>query len=374
MPRAYNSVTLQTLHYLIRPHTELPTGPVSGPAAWRGDELAVREDWLDQLNDDDVAELEAALAFAKGTRKPLAELSLRDFPLPGLQTKLRHWRRAVHEGSGVQVVRGLPVDRWSQADAELVFWALGQHLGTPGAQNQREELLGHVKDQGVSYDAPDVRGYQTSAALNYHCDAADAVGLLCLKTAKCGGQSRFVSSVSVWNRLWEEHPGYALRLFETFHFDTRGDGGLDFFPIEPCRYSNGKLRTFYHGDYFRTAEQHPGAPPLSLKDRELLDAYDAIANEPGMYLEYDFAPGDIQLLSNHTVLHARTDYEDHPEADNKRHLLRLWLSFDDDRPRPHRSQLTQGARLLGALAGGRARKQAKRSWSQLKAKLPQRGR
>lgn len=370
MPRAYNSVTLQTLHYLIRPHTELPTGPVEGPAAWRGDELAERTDWFTELSAEDVGELEAALEFARGTKKQLGELTLGDFPLPGLQTKLRHWRRAVHEGSGVQVVRGLPVERWSQRDAELVFWALGQHLGTPGAQNKRDELLGHVKDQGVSYDAPDVRGYQTRAALNYHCDAADAVGLLCLKTAKSGGRSRFVSSVSVWNRLWEEHPSFALRLFEPFHFDTRGDGGLDYFPIEPCRYSRGKLRTFYHGDYFRTAEQHPGAPALSLKDRELLDAYDAIANEPGMHLEYDFAPGDIQLLSNHTVLHARTDYEDHSEPGDKRHLLRLWLSFDDDRPRPHRSQVTQGARLLGALASGRARKQASRGLEKLKARLP----
>ena len=99
---------------------------------------------------------------------------------------------------------------------------------------------------------------------------------------------------------------------------------------------------------------------------------DAIANEPGMYIEYDFAPGDIQLLSNHTVLHARTDYEDHAEPDRKRHLLRLWLSFDDDRPRPHRSQLAQGARLLGALAGGRARKQAKRGLGKLRARLPKR--
>jgi alpha-ketoglutarate-dependent taurine dioxygenase len=42
----------------------------------------------------------------------------------------------------------------------------------------------------------------------------------------------------------------------------------------------------------------------------------------------DLAPGDIQWLSNHTVLHARTGYEDHPEPERKRHLLRLWLSIE----------------------------------------------
>jgi alpha-ketoglutarate-dependent taurine dioxygenase len=41
--------------------------------------------------------------------------------------------------------------------------------------------------------------------------------------------------------------------------------------------------------------------------------------------------GDIQLLSNHTILHARTAYEDAPGATGKRHLLRLWLTLDECR-------------------------------------------
>ena len=40
----------------------------------------------------------------------------------------------------------------------------------------------------------------------------------------------------------------------------------------------------------------------------------------------NFMPGDIQFLHNHTILHARTGYEDWPEAERKRHLLRLWLA------------------------------------------------
>jgi hypothetical protein len=40
----------------------------------------------------------------------------------------------------------------------------------------------------------------------------------------------------------------------------------------------------------------------------------------------DLEPGDVQLISNHTVIHARTDYEDYPEDDRKRHLLRLWIT------------------------------------------------
>ena len=41
----------------------------------------------------------------------------------------------------------------------------------------------------------------------------------------------------------------------------------------------------------------------------------------------ELEPGDVQLLSNHTVIHARTDYEDYADDDRKRHLLRLWITL-----------------------------------------------
>jgi hypothetical protein len=63
-------------------------------------------------------------------------------------------------------------------------------------------------------------------------------------------------------------------------------------------------------------------------ERELFDVYEEIAQSDGLYLDMDLAPGDIQLLSNHTVLHARTEYEEWPEPERQRHLLRLWLSLD----------------------------------------------
>jgi hypothetical protein len=39
----------------------------------------------------------------------------------------------------------------------------------------------------------------------------------------------------------------------------------------------------------------------------------------------DPRPGDMQFLNNHIVLHRRTAYEDHPEPESRRDLIRLWL-------------------------------------------------
>lgn len=354
--RAYNSVTRQTLHYLIRPHTRIPRSPIVSEAAWRGDEMERDRSWIHQLSADEIEEIERAVASAEGKDGEVRELTAEDFPLPGLQPQLDRWRRAVHHGSGVQILRGLPVDRWTQRQAEIFFWCFGLHLGVPGVQSRDGEILGHVRDTGASYDESDVRGYKTAAHLAYHCDAADAVGLLCLNPAKEGGKSRFVSSITVYNELLKRRPELVDRLFKPLRIDTRGDGALNYFAITPCRYEGGVLRTFYHGDYYRTSASQPGAPQLTEREHDLLDTYDAITNEAGVYLEFEFQPGDVQLLSNHTVLHSRTAFIDHEEPEKKRHLLRLWLSFDNPASlRARLSKAAEGARLLTELARGRIR-------------------
>lgn len=44
--------------------------------------------------------------------------------------------------------------------------------------------------------------------------------------------------------------------------------------------------------------------------------------------------GDIQLLNNHLIVHSRTDYEDFPEPERRRHLLRMILLSGDDKDAP----------------------------------------
>ncbi|MFF3914086.1 TauD/TfdA family dioxygenase [Streptomyces sp. NPDC001852] len=45
-------------------------------------------------------------------------------------------------------------------------------------------------------------------------------------------------------------------------------------------------------------------------DRELHDFIDTTAASPAVRLELDLQPGDLQVLDNHMVLHARSRYED----------------------------------------------------------------
>lgn len=358
MPR-YRSLRTQTLHYFSRPHDRVMREALDVAAAWRGAELT-SDAWTYELDRSEIDELEAALAASKRRRRETAELVADDFPLSSLRDRISQWRLELEHGRGFVVIRGVPVDRWTPAEVERFFWCFGLHLGVPGAQNPEGHLLGHVRDTGLSAEGHGVRRYKTAADIAYHCDAADAVGLLCLRPAASGGRSRIVSSVSVYNQLLARRPDLAARLYRPFMLDTHGEGGVDYFPIRPCRHFRGSLRTFFHSDYFRSAFDYPAVAAPSGEDLELLDLYEQIAGDPDLYLEMDFEPGDIQLLSNHVVLHARTAYTDDPDPSRKRHLLRLWLSLPTNVSLGERlRRLESFGSLVGSLAANVIRQRAR---------------
>jgi hypothetical protein len=325
----YLSYAEQSFHYFDRPHDGPAATAVESPAAWRGADLEGSRAWRYVLSTDHVGELERALAQAAATGRATGSLEAADFPLPTLAPVVRAWRDEIANGRGFQVVSGVPVERWSSADTERFFWCLGLHMGRPGAQNPQGDLLGHVTDTGADAADPFVRLYQTSSHIAFHCDAADVVGLLCLSAGASGGASRIASSVAVYNEIVRRRPDLVPRLYEPFLLDIRNEdrsGGLRYLPIPPCRFADGRLRTFYHSDYFRSVVRHEDVAPFDPQETELLDLYEEIAGSPEFRIDMELRPGDIQWLSNHSVVHARTAYRD--SAGPRRHLLRLWLSIE----------------------------------------------
>ncbi len=325
---AYLPFLQQTMRYFDRPHDGPSRSPVVSPAAWKRQDLDDGA-WRVRLDAGEVDELRRAVDAWTARSLPLAAMTPADFALPTLGAKIRQWRNEVNTGRGLQVIGGVPVQAWSQDEASAFFWGLGQHLGRPGAQNRRGDLLGHVRDTGADRTDRYVRQYLTNQNIPFHCDAADMVGLLCLHPAQSGGLSRIASSVSVFNELLRRRPDLAPRLFEPLMLDTRDEAeanGMRVLPIPPCRYSGGVLRTFWHSEYFRTSQRHEGVH-LTDAENALLDLYDEISDSPDFYVDMSLEPGDVQLLSNHTVIHARTDYVDPPEEHRKRHLLRLWITL-----------------------------------------------
>lgn len=321
---------------MTAPLLDLPP-EIHSPAAWYGSEMTRRTDWIDHLSQAEVAEIEAATKRLAVGLSHMAVMRLDDFPLPKLGSRLQRILDEVLDGRGFALIRGLPVERWTRDEAAIAFFGIGTHLGSARSQNAQGHLLGHVKDLGLSSDDPNVRIYQTHERQTYHTDSCDVVGLLCLHPAKSGGLSSLVSSMTIFNEMRRHRPDLLRVLFEPIETDRRGEvpeGQQPFFRIPVFNWHAGLLSAIYQRQYIESARRFPTVPSLTPRQVEALDLFDTLANDPALHLLMEFQPGDIQFVHNHTLLHDRTAFEDWPEPERKRHLLRLWLSPLNARPLP----------------------------------------
>lgn len=319
---------------------------ISGPAAWIGPQIQHDPSWIHQLDAASIAEIDAALAHVKrsGARIPFAAEA---FPLPRFAAVLDRLLDEIENGRGFVLIRGIPRERYSDAECELIYWGLGAHLGNPVSQNARGHRLGHVRDEGRELSDPNARAYQTSQRMDFHTDLLpiDVLGLFCMRTAKSGGASKLVSALTIHNVLCAERPDLLEALYGTFHLDWRGEepaGEQPWFSIPMFSECKGHVTARivslpYYESAARFGEQYR---PTAMQ-REALLAVQDIANRPELMLTMNFEEGDIQLINNHVMMHAREAYEDHPEPARQRHLLRMWIAVDDARRRP----------LAAALAG-----------------------
>lgn len=309
---------------------------VDDPAGWLGDDFSGPRDWTHVLSPGEIADVDAAVAAIEARGLDIVDIGRGDFDLPVLGPVLTDIERALLHGRGFAVLRGLPVGRMSRRQVGIAFYGIGTHLGRAVSQNGKGHVLGHVKslDRG-DLETPTNRGYQTGAGLPWHCDSCDVVALLCLQPAKSGGTSVIASSVSIYNTLVARRPDLARALAEPWYRDRRGEvpaGKLPYYRMPIVMVHVGRLIVSYQGGYIRTAQRFEDLPRFTELQTEALEAIVDLAEE--LHLDLTFEPGDIQLLHNHVMIHARRDYEDFPEPERKRHLMRLWLSTPEGRALP----------------------------------------
>lgn len=308
------------------------------PAAWYGPAMTQQEaQWLGHLSPLQIAELETAARDCLDRGLDISRIGMEDFSLPKLGRRLALLQATLLHGIGFGVLRGLPIAEYSREMVAAIFFGVGAHLGLARSQNGEGHILGHVRDLGLSSDDDNVRIYQTAERQSFHTDSCDIVGLLCLKTAKEGGDTLLVSAVTIFNEILRLRPDLLPYLFEPLATDRRGEVGAGqkpYFQIPVFNWHEGYLSSIYQRQYIDSAQRFPDAPRLTARHVEALDLYDELANDPRLHFSMRLQPGDMQFVHNHTLLHDRTGFRDHPEPAERRHLLRLWLSSPGDRPLP----------------------------------------
>ena len=305
------------------------------PAVWRGADLTADRSWEFWLTDSEIAEIDAAVQNVSSRGLDIQDITIEDFPLPTLEPKLAAMYGQIMDGFGLGVLRGLPVERYSIAEAAAAYWGIALRIGVAVSQNYKGHVLGHVLDlHGKSRDEdPSLRAYHTAGELGYHSDSCDVVGLLCLQKAKSGGLSKIASTAAIYNEMLRRRPDLVAELIKPWYRDRRNEippGKDPYFELPIFHFAEGYFSCGWQNYYIRSAQRFEELPRFTELQVEALEMMDTLAEE----LRYDqtFEPGDMQFLHNHVIVHSRTGYDDYPEMERKRHLLRFWLATPNGRP------------------------------------------
>jgi Taurine catabolism dioxygenase TauD, TfdA family len=312
---------------------------VESPAAWLAADLEATDDWWHTFSAAELEEIDAALEHARSGNPDLDPDSLTAdaFPLPTVTALVESIQGQLADGKGVMICDGFPVDRYPLAELRAIWWGLSQHLGTPVAQSWRGDVMGDVRDLGTGIEGRAGRGYTSNVELRFHSDPADVTALFFLRRAMRGGESRLASSVAVHNEIARRRPDLLDVLYQPFTVSWQSNepaGEQPWYDLPVYGRVGDDVACAYVGSNILWAEKNCGAPPLTPEQVEAVEYVAQVAAEPAFWVERSLEPGSMLFVHNHTAFHMRTEFEDFPDPDRKRHLLRAWLSLPNSHPLP----------------------------------------
>lgn len=302
---------------------------VTDPAAWTATSFSSAADYTITLTDRERDELLAALdnIERRGRLHSPTELTASDFPLRELGPRLTQAFEQVRSGCGFVVIKGLPRATLSFEQFAAAVWGLNTFFGFPLSQNARGELLTEVIDASAIEATP--RMYRSALELGLHTDVTGMLSLACWNPARRGGETVLASGVNIHNEIARRAPHLLEVLYRGFHYHRLGEQGPHQEPVTPFRIPvfavrNGQISVRFARAGF-IAGHHELRIPFSDKEIEAIDLFDEIAREPGNCITFPLEAGDLVVINNYVVLHARKAFKDYDEPARKRRLLRIWL-------------------------------------------------
>ena len=312
--------------------SQMLTDGVSDERAWRTSSIDDTTAWCYPLSEDCLSSFKRIIRDARRHPGPITEISRPAASSNGCSECLQPALDALNSGRGFAIIERVLVEQLSTEEALLVYWMIGKFLGIPIKQNVEGTLLYDVRDTGQNV-AQGARFSVTNAESSFHNDNSfgellpDLVGLLCLHTAKSGGQSQLISGYALHNELLENHPDTLETLYQLFCFDRRGqfkagESPTSQFPIFQWR--RGELTLRYLHYYIQVGHERAGKR-LTTDQRKALEVVEGLLCRADFRVEFNLQPGQILFTNNRWILHNRTAFEDYTDPEHRRHYVRLWL-------------------------------------------------
>jgi hypothetical protein len=340
---------------------------LTGRDAWLGNDMANSNSWIRELSPASLAEIDAALRAVQRRGLPWREITREDFPLPTLSAQLDDVAAELEHGCGMVKLRTIPVERYSEDELRQIYVGIASHVGRLLFQNRRSELMRDIRDEGAQvgqrYGQVKTEAGGTflssyartlsNGSLRFHTDRCDVVALLCVRQARAGGVSKLASAVAVHNTILARRPDLLEVLLQPYYRSRLGEeagGEALAYALPLFGVRDGRFTSHYSRAYIESAQMIAGVPKLTPVQIEALDLLDAVAEAQSFGMS--LAPGDIQLLNNHVIYHARTPFEDDAASGQSRLLYRLWLWMPNSRALPADHAVLWRRVEPGVLRGG----------------------
>ncbi len=307
-----------------QPHQKLATDTT----VWTAAELLADRTWIHNLEMAELRALRRVTHAAQAQEPSPNQIEQSGFLPPALKMAIGKIHHHLKIGRGLFLLRGLNVKDYNLDQLLMLCSKLAFQLGyrlVP--QSLSGDLVRLVTDSEELWGESNKGGHRSRAEMLPHSDSAEFVGLICVRSAKSGGATSVCSSSAVHNEIIRRNAHHIIPLLSGFHFDLAGktEAGVSRDRIPVFAYYDGRVVCHFNRSRIETGMQKAGVL-LSVAEKAALNHMSELTQRPDLSVRFELRPGDILLLNNSSVLHAREAYEDWPEPDCKRLLIRLWLT------------------------------------------------
>jgi hypothetical protein len=237
--------------------------------------------------------------------------------------------RHIDGAPGFLVLTGL--GHLSLAEAEAFTISASRIVGRLLPQDAKGTVLRQVVDRGVRLGEGKTGRYSDSRqGGNLHTDGPhvpppvpDCFALYCVHQARVGGELCLIHVDELINGL----PAWVTEVLRSdFHFDRRDADVEDPTVVRPVlRRTPAGTRVCYLREYIEIGHRRDDVPSLTVEQREAMNLFDALLNDPDRQVRGRLQPGDMAFFNNRVLLHGRTEFQDDPDSNRKRLMFRTWI-------------------------------------------------
>lgn len=307
-----------------------PATSFANAKVWRRADLSPT-DWTVPVNAEVRGELKAVVADLRRQPLPVDLLDPAEFEMDASRAMMADVAAKVRDGIGFAIVDRLPLDDWEVEETRAVYWLLVSLLSRPVAQEAWGTIFRDIVEGGNI--GADYEQTPATKTLFYHTDNSasrlvnDYTSLMCIHGAAEGGASEYATMYNLYNAMADEAPELLDRLFKPFYhhrqgIEPKGDPKISWAPA--MAFDGEKLESRFSPNKIASGYKLAGVD-MDNAARAALDTACDLIQKKELSALFMMERGQIQIINNREGLHQRAEFKNGAVAEQKRHLMRLWL-------------------------------------------------